>query len=443
MPSSSWTPYLVTIGLVPCLTAVEPVTAQVQQLVDPLASQHYLMGSALFDVLAKQDRRLADDSDETGRIRADYGAKVQLQDKVELNLSVVVDAEAGQTSWNDDSHAEVGFNTAYASFKRLIHPSFDWEIGRMPISWNLRSERGAFVYDSRANNPLITSWDGSRAVVDIENWRIQPYFFVLNEETDNGSQSDSNNLYGIVVDWQPESEIGNQIFFTGSYNFERDPIWGTEGNYQRGEQLETWYIGSEWKLKNGWDLYGEYAGQRGERDGGVDFDGLAYSLGTVWHIPIGGDLDRSAFGIQYDSLSGESNPDRTSGKYEAFVNHHEGTMDLLLVEHERYGELSELLDGNLTAYKAFWEWVFIPRANFRAQIAAGYYEINEPQPGQADDFGTEIDASLSWDYNYYTTFKFFGGYFIAGDGFKAYNVQPGDTQANDISMLGFSTLIQF
>lgn len=438
------------------LSAADTVNAPIAALANPLGNQHYLQGSLLIDGLFQRRLNLDGDLDtDTLLIRAEYGAKIELEDRMEVNLTLAYDGVAGDSYdpvSTDDSDeetsgrsvdGEVAFDDAWVTFKKFIHPSFNLKLGRMPVAYNLRADHGAFLFDSRADAPLVTSWDGVSAGLGIDNWNIEGFYHMLNQ-ADTGlgivpgteSEREDSYLYGLVVDWQPQAENGQDIFFTASYTVEKKPVFGDFGAAQTGHLLRTWYIGTEWKLLNGWDFYAEYADQSGQVGPDLGFSGSAWSVGTLWHIPLAGNLDRMAFGIQYDWLSGDNDPD--DGDYQAFVNSHEGTQDTLIVEHERYGELSELVQGNLEAIKISYEWVFVPSSNFRMQITGANYRFDQAPAGVSDGFGNEVDMIFSWDYNYYTNLRLFGAVFMPDRGYETLRGDDGD-----VTLVGFSSLVQF
>ncbi|MFW5846203.1 MAG: hypothetical protein ACOCXJ_08245, partial [Planctomycetota bacterium] len=398
------------------LAAADVPTGMPSSIYNTSSNQHYLQGSLLIDALRQNRYRPgAADPDVSGMwIRAEYGAKIELDDKLELTMTVAYDAEAGDSTEDEGLVAgadggEVVMDDAWAVFKRFLHPTLDFEVGRMPVAWNLRQDHGAFLYDSRADSPDVTSWDGVRASFDIENWTFRPFYYwfdLINERRgvdpgdSRGRHEDDNYLYGIVVDWQPDSAVDNEIFITAAYTVANNVRFGAIDDPLVGDRITTWSLGTEWKMASGWEIYGEYAQQDGNLDDGREVDARGYYGGATWRVPVGGRLDRAAINLQYDHLDGDDG----GSDFGAFINPYEAVSDTLIVEHERYGELSRLLTGNLDAYKTRLEWVFVPRSNFRVQATGAQYNIPDPAPGNDDDFGLELDLEMSWDYNYYTTF---------------------------------------
>jgi len=406
-------------------------------------NQHYLLGSLLLDVLDQKNYRTQPEDSSRGLwIRAEYGAKIELDDKIELTMTVAYDGKAGRKAEGASSfdEGEVIMDDAWLVFKRFVHPTLDVEIGRMPVSWNLRSDHGAFLYDSRADNTALSSWDGLRFSVDLDTWSIRPFYYWLDlyndyreapaAPTGNGE----NELYGAILDWQPESAVDSDIFITASYAIEKNAWFGASGAKQVAEEVETWSLGTEWKLTSGWDIYGEFAQQSGKLASGEKIDSIGYYGGAVWHIPVGGRQDRASVGLQYDFLGGNDG----GSSYTGFINPHEAMSDTLIVEHERYGELSNLLAGNLEAMKTRIEWVFVPAMNMRLQGVMGVYRMPEATAGGESDFGKEYDLTFSWDYNYYSTISFYGAFFDPDGGYQEL------TGSDDsVSTVGMSVLVEF
>jgi len=384
-------------------------------------SRQYLTGELLVEGVNQNNftdgSSDVDDRSSQMWLRARLGSKLVFDDKVEAELSVVYDAEGGDVSGSGD-RSEVEINDAYLTLKRFVRDDLYAHLGRQPVSWNLRTDYGAFLHDSRANKPVVTSWDGARLEWQFyDNLTISGFFYLLDEANENerletlattASNADDNALWGLVFDWQPDNTGDNRVFFSASATLEQNPVVDSG---LVGDDLINYYAGLEVKLDRGFDVYVEGAVQDGDLDDDRSFDGFGASLGIDWHVP--GPYN-AVFGVQFDHLSGEDDPN--DDNFSGFAARWEGVSDMLIVEHERYGELSEMLVGNLQAAKLKVEYGFF-EDRIRLKAMAANYLLAEEIGGE-DDFGQEFDAVLNWQYTYNVSFSAFGGVFFPGEGFE-------------------------
>lgn len=402
------------------------------------ASDQYLQGSVLFE-WAKQDNYAGDkEARDQMWLRAELGTKIELEDRMELNIVFAYDAEMGDTTFSGtpgDNQGQVVLDEGSILFKDFLRPELDVRFGRQPVNWNLRAGFGAFLYDSRANRPDVLSWDGIVANLDIDTLILRPYFYNLDENNEstgitpaNGNDRADNSLYGIIIDYEPQHEGDSNIFVTINFSWEKNVIVDAATN-TLGNNLATYYIGTEMKMPSGWDIYGEFARQEGTLDATTDFTGYAYSVGFNFY-PNQGLL----FGVQYDFQTG----DDASNDYTGFVAPHEGVSDLLIFEHERYGELSEQMVGNLKATKARFEWALTADERVMMKFIAASYELETATGSNSSKLGKEFDIIIDWEYDNRTTLKFFGAFFEPG---KGYEDMTGNS--NTIQLLGASVEVLF
>lgn len=413
-------------------------------------------------------------------LRARLGAKVELGDSIETEIGLVFDGEGGDRAHLGASGSVAGgiyLNDASILFKRFILPELHLRVGRQPVSWNLRRDYGAFLYDSRADNPAVTSWDGLRGFYQFDTFTFSPYVFSLDESREERSlqvagdgtvggtsNSKDNWLLGLQVDWQPEVLGNRRYFVTAGASVEKNapirdanPLTGSPAISARS--VISYYVGVEAEIGWGVTLYGEGAFQDGDFDAQRDVRAVGFSLGAEWDV---GGLNQAVLGVQYDYASGDKGGaqgntldlfadgtpygellgvddrdrlllatlfpvDPNDDEYNAFINPHEGVSDALIVEHERYGELSELLDGNLHGIKARAEYRFDQLGSSTPvdlRMLWAYYVIDKPvyQPETLSDgasyFGQEFDLTATWQYNAFTTINLFGGIFLPGLGYQ-------------------------
>lgn len=350
------------------------------------------------------------DSESFAQIRGELGARVELDERIEVKFTVAYDDHAGEgeTAFVDD---------AYAVLKELFNqPNLSLKIGRQPVSWNLRTDYGAFVYDSRANDPDITSWDGGRFQWGIETLVFTGYGYAL---------PDDSELYGLTLDWQPEQGRDSGLFLTLSANWQRDSIDQT--TLQIGQDLYTYYGGIEAKTTDGLDSWFEGALQTGNAGGSREYGGYAASGGLDFHLRTAVPL---VLGVQGDWLRGDSNAG--DKKVSAFQNTWEGQQDTLIVEHERYGELSDdtqIAGTGLRAAKLKGEVAFDPTGRYKLKALYAYYLLDEDRGGD-DTFGQEIDLVFNWQYNAAgnAVISLMTAVFLPDDGYEAIApVQPAKT----------------
>jgi hypothetical protein len=369
------------------------------------------------------------DSRHQGLLRGELGARIELDERLEVKLTLAYDAETGDRTWTQQggeaNPGEVVMDDAYVVLKEFLgRPNLGVQAGRQPVAWNLRTDYGAFLYDSRADDPDVTSWDGVRGSFAIETLTFLPYAYAL---------PDQSTLYGIALDWQPAQGESNGLFITGSANLVRDPIvYGTTGAglttpAQLGDTAGvearsqyTYYGGAEMRFDNGLDLFLEGAIQRGSGENDITFSGYGLSSGITWHPRT---VNQMAFGVQGDWLRGDD--DNTDAKIRSFQNPWEGVQDTLIAEHEKYGEVArypERAGTGLRAGKLTGE-LAIDRANrFRLRSVYAYYLLDQaPIAGNGSkDFGQELDLGLVWQYDEADKARIglMGGVFQPGRGFS-------------------------
>ncbi|NRA38000.1 MAG: alginate export family protein [Planctomycetes bacterium] len=427
-------PSLALLGVASVLPAVELSTA-----LGGRSSDQYLQGSVLFEWILQDNYAANDQKHDQFWLRAELGTKIELEDHMELNIVFAYDGEFGDhsdvTDGNGSNDGEVVLDEGSILFKQFLRPELDVRFGRQPVNWNLRAGFGAFLYDSRANKPDVLSWDGIVANYDVDNVILRPYMYQLEEDNEEsgttapiGTEDDRNDnmLYGIVIDYEPQHEGDNNIFVSMNFSWEKNVVVDTG---IIGNNLATYYIGTEWNMPSGLDFYGEYAKQEGDLDSVTDFDAYGYSVGFNLQMS-----EQTLFGLQFDTLSGED----SGASYTGFVAPHEGVSDLLIFEHERYGELSEQFVGNMEAIKVRFEWAMTADERVMLKFVAGGLELNRTTAGNDSKLGEEYDLMIDWEYDSRTTLKFFGGYF---DPDKGYEDIVGNS--NKVQMYGASIEVLF
>ena len=391
------------------------------------------------------------DHDGNGNIRAEFGTSVKLDERVKVNITLAYEAPSGDntadsTNPNDRSGFAV-VDDAYVDFKEFLgFESVGVLVGRMPVSWNLREDSGAFLYDSAANHPRVTSWDGGRATWNvIESVDITPFGYSL---------PGANTLAGVGANWTPAKSGDSRTFITGLISYERKPstreVSPTLSSNSTivlvdgvpGDKLLTYNGGFEFLLGDV-DLFGEFAMQNGDYTSDIKYSGYGGYVGFDWHLYPAQAL---VVGAQFEALSGNKGTPATSGKYSAFVNNWEGVSDTLIVENEQYGELSNLLTGanalGLQATKLNVGVAFDDRNKVRLDLVYGYYRTAEPTADDGRTFGQEADLSLSWQYTYNTKIKLFGGGFLPGGAYVG--VSPSANPGTDlIYCMGLSLAVVF
>jgi hypothetical protein len=389
-----------------------------------------------------------------GLIRTALGTKVKLDERVAAIITLGYYDEAGSAASNTGSstttttnplptvprdRGRVVLQDGFVEFKQFLgFTELGVDAGRMPVQMNLRRDKGAFLYDSRANDPAVPSWDGARASYDLDtgssNVVLTPYAYRL---------PDNSSLFGGMVDWKPLENGSSRTFITGSFNLERNvvlrPVAGdpTPGI---GRRLITYYGGAEFEL-NEFDIYGEYAAQRGEQTSTVQFKGWGANAGMEWktHLASG---QQFVLGVKGDYLSGDNNPN-DSRNY-AFINNWEGVSDTYIVESEKYGELSRYVQGNLEDVKGTAGIAFDDHNRLRLTATYGYYRIPTPMPGAPQNFGQEGDLTLTWQYTYNATFRLFGAVFKPFSGFdQVAPVGPALASTDPIYLMGLNLNVLF
>jgi hypothetical protein len=408
--------------------------------------QVYLQG--LLDLDALQQGNYTDgNSDQSdhrseGWYRAELGARISIDTRVEVQVTIAGQGVMGNgratengliyndpsTTTNAPANGLSGnavIDDAFIKLKDFLgYRELAIDAGRQPVAWNMRRDHGAFLYDSRANYQTITSWDGLRASYNLDAIDFTPYLFRM---------PDDSQLYGIVADWEPANSGDNRLFFTGSANLERRTIL-KDGT--KADTLQTYYVGADADFKD-FELYGEFAMQAGDQTDSTKFEGYAFSGGIDWH------LDQMVFGLQYDHITGDDNPN--DGKNSAFINNWEAVSDTYIVEDEKYGELSRLMQGNLIGLKAKFELALSAKKDVRLKSVYALYKTDKAPIGGTGSrkFGEEFDLHLAWDTTKDSTITLLGGIFMPDGVYK--DISPAGVNAKDdlIYLIGANLLVKF
>jgi len=354
-------------------------------------------------------------------------SNADLSDHRTTNLRPGKPTPGDQESQIDSDQSQVVLKDAYVNLKEFLgFEELGVIAGRMPVSWNLVEGRGAFLFDSRADDPAIGSWDGVRA--SYSGWDVlvvSPWVYRLPE---------ASTLYGLTLDWKPATAGGDKIFVTGSIVEQVEPV---VGGVTRGENLRTYSFGLDWRVGE-LGLWLEGAGQRGDAGNGADFKGYGGEAGLDWQFSQYG---KGRLQLIAGAMTGDD--PETTDSFEGFVNEWESVSDTLIVENEKYGELSRLVVGDLQSLKVRWGIGFDERDRVRIDLTGAYYRLGEPVVvGGSNDFGTELDAALRWQYTYNAQIRLFAGVLKPGDGLgeaqQVYAARQGSTieAGSDLIWLG-------
>ncbi len=358
------------------------------------------------------------DSRGYGTMRAELGLNVKLDERAQVVIAFGYRADLGDYGTNNrreelpatpgpdssqfnSAQSQVVLKDAFVNLKEFLgFEELGVIAGRMPVSWFLVNDRGAFLFDSRADDPAIGSWDGARA--SYSGWDVMllsPWVYRL---------PDASTLWGVTLDWKPATAGGDRVLVTATYAEQRNAILPQN---LTAEKLQTVSGGLDWRSGE-LGFWVEAAGQKGNGLGGVTFEGFGGETGLDWQFSQYG---KGRFQIIGGYQTGDD--PGSSGSFEGFVNEWETIGDTLIVEHEKYGELSELMVGNLMSIKARWGIGFDERDSVRLDLTAAHYVMHEPIVAGGDtSFGTEFDAALRWQYTYNAQIRLFGALFKPGDG---------------------------
>lgn len=375
-----------------------------------------------------------------GVMRAELGLKVKLDERATAVVGFGYRADLGdygttnlrpgkptpgpQESQIASDQSQVVLKDAYVNLKEFLgFEELGVIAGRMPVSWNLVEGRGAFMFDSRADDPAIGSWDGVRA--SYSGWDVlvvSPWIYRLPE---------ASTLFGLTLDWKPATAGGDKVFLTGSIVEQVEPV---VGGVRRGDNLRSYTFGFDWRVGE-IGLWTEGAAQRGDAGSGSKFNGYGGETGLDWQFSQYG---KGRFQIIGGLMTGDD--PATPDKYEGFVNEWESVGDTLIVENEKYGELSRLVVGDLQSVKLRWGIGFDERDRVRVDLTGAYYRLGEPvNVGGSTDFGTEIDAALRWQYTYNAQIRMFAAVLKPGEGLA--EAQEAQAAANGSSIAAGSDMI--
>jgi hypothetical protein len=176
--------------------------------------------------------------------------------------------------------------------------------------------------------------------------------------------------------------------------------------------------------------------QRGTQNGNTAFGGYGGSGGIDWHVDTS-----MVLGLQADYLSGDTSDNNAaqvpSSTNHAFINKWSGESDTLIVENAKYGRLANLVQGDLEALKAKFEYALDDRKRVRVKMVYADYRLTKPAGSR--DFGQEADLVFSWDYTTNATINQLLGGFKPGEGYAQVSLSP--TPGTDWIYLGAINLL--
>lgn len=392
----------------------------------------------LDSVQRSNDRDASNDASDHrgyGQLHAELGFKIHLDERAMVAVGVGYRSDIGDygpsnqrpgnpvpgpgdTPINSD-RAQLVLAHAYVHLKEFFGlEELGALAGRMPVRWNLVQHRGAFLYDSRADDPVVGAWDGARiSYSGLDEWVLSPWIYRL---------PDASLLYGIAIDWQPMTAGSDRVFLTGLITEHRDAVVPAAGAAAfTADRLRTYGFGIDWRTGDS-DLWFDGAAQRGETKRGERLTGYGAEAGIDWQFtPYGKGRLAAIAGFQRGDDPG------SQGRIEAFAAPWESIADTLLVEHEQYGELSRLMVGNLASAKLRFGIGFDERDRVRIELVGAHYRLHQPiVPGGRREFATELDAVLRWQYTYNVQLRLFAAGLEPGAGLRdalaATGVTPGD-----------------
>jgi hypothetical protein len=219
---------------------------------------------------------------------------------------------------------------------------------------------------------------------------------------------EASTLYGLTLDWKPATAGGDKVFITGSAVVQNEPV---VAGLTSAESLLTWGVGLDWRLGET-GLWIEGGFQQGDAGADTEFGGYGAEVGLDWQFSQYG---KGRFQVIGSYLTGDD--PSTPNEFEGYVNQWESIGDTLIVESEKYGELSRLVIGNLGSLKVRWGIGFDERDRVRIDLTGAYYRLGEPVvAGGNTDFGTEIDIALRWQYTYNAQIRLFAAGLKPGEG---------------------------
>lgn len=398
--------------------------------------------------------------------RAELGARLKPDEQSSVTVSVAYQDESGDVPGGRGQYAAI--NEAYVDLRDVVDfASLGLKAGRMPVNWNLRPGHGAWLYDSRADHPLVTSWDGGQAsFTGIEHIQLSPFVYAM---------PDAGTMFGAEGNWEPGFSGDLRLFLTGMATWERkspirvvDPAQSHDSRlvYKTltpADSVATYSFGFTVQV-GAVEFWSEAATQRGHLNSTVDLRGRAATAGLEWsprspRLRLGAQGDYRSGEGDATVLSGGPYPAFWSGTSNAFLAPWEGVNDTYIVENEKYGEIGNYLAGpkayGLQAAKLRAGYTFDERGKFSLDGIYAYFRTDREASGTNKDyfygvpvrtyavtgrkFGQEIDLTFAYRYNFNTTLKLFGGVFLPGTGFQA--VAPLTPSSTDLVYIGGGNLL--
>ncbi len=373
-----------------------------------------------------------------GTMRAELGLKIKMDERATAVIGFGYNADMGDygvtntrpgvvappsnESQINSEKSQLVLKDAYVNLKEFLgFEELGVIAGRTPVSWNMVADRGAFMFDSRADDPAIGSWDGVRASYSgFDVMVISPWIYRL---------PDASTIFGATLDWKPATADGDKVFVTLNASEQVEPV---VGGVRKGDNLRTYGGGIDWRSGET-GLWLEVGFQQGDAGSDASFGGYGGETGLDWQFSQYG---KGRLQLIAGYMTGD---DPATTDVEGFVNEWESISDTLIVENEKYGELSRLTVGNLESLKFRIGTGFDERDKVRIDSTLAYYRLSEAVVTDGSrSFGTELDLTLRWQYTYNAQIRLFGGLLKPGDGLgDAQEIaKPGTITGNDLIWLG-------
>lgn len=290
----------------------------------------------------------------------------------------------GNSWWDTDSWLAV--EQAYIDVKEFLVPELDLRLGLQNLVWDLRGNGDEFVLNVNENHGYCPIDAGAwKATYDADPLVVEGFVATLFETL---GYTKDKALYGALATYPFDDMSKGQL---GVLVYNNDSV-----------QLYIVDVGVDYWLNEDTEIYGEAAFNFGEALAAgpdVEFDangwgGYAGGMYTFSEVEWTPSVDLSFW---YLSGEGDSTPPFVDGDSDAFLTF-EDVDTFAIIEENHYGWD---IESNYWAVKACASAK--PREDLTADLKVGWFQRTEKYEDvlgwEEENIGTEVDASLTWQYS--------------------------------------------
>ncbi len=301
-----------------------------------------------------------------------------------------ISLQSGVNYWaEDDLGLEV--EQAYIDVVEFLDPAMSLRMGIQPLAWDLRGNGDELFLN--VDEGFAGEAGGFCAMYDADPVMLTAFAGTIVETL---SDKQDVALYAVRGVYPFEDDMSTVAVGVACVDLDSHKMLAAD-------------VGVDYFLNEDTELYGEAVFEFGEIAQDVDAAG--------WGGYVGGKYTASDYeytpsiDLSYWYLSGDD--DAADTDEENYISM-EDVDTFAIIEENHYGYD---IDSN------FWGVKLVadarPAEDVTVCLKGGYFVLNEVASGEADDLGTEIDGSITWEYSENLTFTAQAAYIMGSDVLEA------------------------